>query len=87
MTVYKYICTKNRGPISSEATAPIAVGYAGVTPAEEAADQTAMASYVNNIAQHEMVNQQKFEKENNASENEKCSITGRTNLHKMTAKI
>ena len=57
------MCTKNRGPISSEPTAPIAANYAGVTPAEEAADQTAMASYVNNIAQHEMVSQQKFEKE------------------------
>ena len=26
---------KNRGPISSETTAPIAVGYAGVTPRGE----------------------------------------------------
>ena len=34
---------KNRGPVSSESPAPIAVDYAGVTSAAEAADQTAMA--------------------------------------------
>ena len=34
---------KKRGPVSSESPAPIAVDYAGVTSAAEAADQTAMA--------------------------------------------
>ena len=34
---------KNRGPVSSESPAPMAVDYAGVTSAAEAADQTAMA--------------------------------------------
>lgn len=40
---------KKRGPTSSESPAPIAVDYAGVTSAEEAADQTAMASYADSI--------------------------------------
>lgn len=40
---------KKRGPTSSESSAPIAVDYAGVTSAEEAADQTAMASYADSI--------------------------------------
>ena len=39
------IKTKNRGPISSDSPALIAVEYADVTSSEEAADQTAMASY------------------------------------------
>ena len=48
---------KKRGPTSSESPAPIAVDYAGVTSAEEAADQTAMASYASNVAQKNPISQ------------------------------
>ena len=40
---------KNRGPNSSDSPALIAAEYADVTSSEEAADQTAMASYDNSI--------------------------------------
>ena len=40
---------KKRGPISSESPAPIAVNYADITSPDEAADQTAMASYAQSI--------------------------------------
>lgn len=46
---------KKRGPASSESPAPIAVDYTGVTSAEEAADQTAMASYNPTVTQPDSV--------------------------------
>lgn len=41
---------KNRGPVSSEPTELRPVRYADVTSTDEAADQTAMASYTDNIS-------------------------------------